>query len=395
MTTQTQGKRSAGIPLNIYALGALTVVGVVLGIYRLAVGLGPTTNLSDHYPWGLWIGLDVFLIPAAGAAFTVSAVSHFFGREDYHKILRPAVLTGFLGYVTVVALLILDLGRWHQSYNILVPLYINLHSFLEEVALSVTLYTMVLMLEIAPTFLEKWKLDIPIRFIEDGIIIIAGVGVLISTIHQSSIGSMFVILEHKLHPLWWTPILPLLFLTQALFGGLGTAAIVVKLTQERLGMRVNRELLAAMGKLIRVLLAFYLVCKVGDWLLAGELGLLFTSGFYSLLAWGELILGVGLPLVILFSKLGSRPDGVFWSGVWIVIGLCIQRLTTSFIAFETPAWATYVPHWIEVLSSVGIAAGAVLAYVIIARVFNLFPEHKHSHQKSGTHRHPDRRTRSS
>jgi Ni/Fe-hydrogenase subunit HybB-like protein len=128
---------------------------------------------------------------------------------------------------------------------------------------------------------------------------------------------------------------------------------------------------------------FYLVCKVGDWLLAGELGLLFTSGFYSLLAWGELILGVGLPLAILFSKLGSRPDGVLWSGVWIVIGLCIQRLTTSFIALKTPAWATYVPHWIEVLSSVGIAAGAVLAYVIIARVFNLFPEHEHSHQVKG------------
>jgi Ni/Fe-hydrogenase subunit HybB-like protein len=377
MATIAQEKRS--VPLSIYFLGLLTLVGVVLGVYRLAVGLEPTTNLSDHYPWGLWIGLDIFLIPAAGAAFTVSAVSHFFGREDYHKVLRPAVLTGLLGYVVVVAILILDLGRWHQFYNILVPPFINLHSFLEEVALSVTLYTMVLILEAAPTLLEKWNLDIPIRFIESGILVIAGVGVLISTVHQSSLGSMFLILEHKLHPLWWTPILPLLFLTQAFFGGIATAAMVVKLTQERMGMRVNRKLLAAMGKLIRVLLVFYLVCKVGDWLLAGELGLLFTSGLLSVLAWAELLLGVALPLAILFSKLGQRPAGVFWAGIWIVMGLFINRLTTSFIALETPAWATYVPHWIEVLSSIGIAAGGVLVYIIVARLFSLFPEHEHSH----------------
>jgi Ni/Fe-hydrogenase subunit HybB-like protein len=319
------------------------------------------------------------LIPAAGAAFTVSAISHFFGRDDYHTILRPAVLIGFLGYMGVGAILIADLGRWYQFYSIIIPGRINLHSFLEEVALSVTLYTGVLVLELAPTILEKWNLDVPIRFIRSVILLIAGVGILISCVHQSSIGSIFVILEHKLHPIWWTPIIPLLFLTQALFSGIGTAAIVVKLTQEKMGRKVDRELLATMGRLIRILLVIYLVCKVGDWLVAGELGLLFTSGLISLPAWGEIILGVLLPMVILFSKLGNRPEGVFWSGVWILIGLFINRVTVSFIALETPAWATYVPHWMEVVTSVGVGAAVVLAYVIAARLFNLFPEHEQSH----------------
>jgi Ni/Fe-hydrogenase subunit HybB-like protein len=377
MTTATQEKRST--PLGIYVLAVLTLLGVITGVYRLVVGLGATTNLSDYYPWGLWIGADAFLIPAAGAAFTVSAISHFFGRDDYHTILRPAVLIGVLGYMGVGAILILDLGRWHQFYSILLPSRINLHSFLEEVALSVTLYTMVLILELAPTLLEKWNLDVPIRFIESGILLIAGVGILISCVHQSSIGSIFVILEHKLHPLWWTPIIPLLFLTQALFSGIGTAAIVVKLTQEKMGRKVDRELLATMGRLIRILLVIYLVCKVGDWLVAGELGLLLASGLISLPAWGEIILGVLLPMVILFSKLGNRPEGVFWSGVWILIGLFINRVTISFIALETPAWATYVPHWMEVVTSVGVGAAVVLAYVIAARLFNLFPEHEQSH----------------
>ncbi len=380
MTAITQKKTNAPIAAYVI-LGLLTALGLFLGGYRLAVGLGSTTNLNDYFPWGLWIALDVFMIPAAGAAFTVSAIGHFFHRHDYHKILRPAVLIGFLGYVSVVLILILDLGRWHQFYSILLPARINLHSFLEEVALSVTLYTMVLILELAPTILEKWNLELPIRLIEKGIMIIGGIGILISTVHQSSLGSMFLITEHRLHPLWWTPILPLLFLLQALFGGLATAAIVVKITQEKLGMSLDKKFFARVGKLIRILLSIYLVLKVGDWLLAGDLGLLFSAGGYSLLSWAEVILGIILPLVILFSKAVNRPTGVLWAGVWIVVGLFIYRVTVSWIGLMAPDWATYLPHWMEVMSSVGIVAGAVLAYIIIARVFNLFPE-EHTHEVS-------------
>lgn len=380
MTAMTQKKTNAPIAAYVI-LGLLTALGLFLGGYRLAVGLGSTTNLNDYFPWGLWIALDVFMIPAAGAAFTVSAIGHFFHRHDYHKILRPAVLIGFLGYVSVVLILILDLGRWHQFYSILLPARINLHSFLEEVALSVTLYTMVLILELAPTIMEKWNLELPIRLIEKGIMIIGGIGILISTVHQSSLGSMFLIAEHRLHPLWWTPILPLLFLLQALFGGLATAAIVVKITQEKLGMSLDKKFFARVGKLIRILLSIYLVLKVGDWLLAGDLGLLFSAGGYSLLSWAEVILGIILPLVILFSKAVNRPTGVLWAGVWIVVGLFIYRVTVSWVGLMAPDWATYLPHWMEVMSSVGIVAGAVLAYIIIARVFNLFPE-EHAHEVS-------------
>ncbi|HUW13721.1 MAG TPA: NrfD/PsrC family molybdoenzyme membrane anchor subunit, partial [Anaerolineae bacterium] len=125
MTAITQRRRN--IPVSYILLGLLTLLGLALGIYRLVVGLGPTTNLNDHYPWGLWITLDVFLIPVAGAAFTVSAISYFFSRKRCQSILRPALLVGFLGYVAVAALLIMDIGRWPQFYNILVPGYINLH----------------------------------------------------------------------------------------------------------------------------------------------------------------------------------------------------------------------------------------------------------------------------
>ena len=150
------------VPASFWPLLAFTLLGVGLAVYRLVVGLGPSTNLNDHYPWGIWITVDLFLIPFAGAAFTISLISYFLGREDYHSVIRPAVLAGFIGYGIVGVLLFLDIGRWHQFYNILVPGYINLHSFLEEVSLCITLYTGILILEVAPVFLEKWNITAPI-----------------------------------------------------------------------------------------------------------------------------------------------------------------------------------------------------------------------------------------
>ena len=222
-------RTNKSIPVSFWPLLALTLLGVALAIYRLVVGLGPATNMSDHYPWGIWITIDLFLIPVAGAAFTVSLLSYFLGREDYHSIIRPAVLAGFLGYGIVGVLLFLDIGRWNQFYNIFVPGYINLHSFLEEISLCVTLYTGILVLEVAPVFLEKWNIKAPIKWIERGIFVIAGAGIVLSMLHQSSLGSLFLLMSHKLHPLWWTPALPLLFYFQAIYTGLGATAIAITL----------------------------------------------------------------------------------------------------------------------------------------------------------------------
>ena len=363
------------IPRSFFPLALLTLIGVGLAIYRLTEGLGPTTNLNDHFPWGLWITLDVFLIPIGGAAFTTSLISHFFHDKKYHAIVRPAVLAGLLCYSLVGVILLLDLGRWHQFYNFLLPQYMNLHSFLWEVAFCVTFYTIVLVLELAPTILEKWNIEAPRRLIERGMMVIAALGVVLSSMHQSSIGSLFILMSHKLHAIWWTPLLPLLYFMQALFSGLALAALVITLTQNKLRLPVDKSLIVdKMGKLMRALLAIYLAIMVVGWLLEGELGLLFSSGAYSLLIWAELIIGVFVPLGILFSKLGQRRDGVLWAGVFIIMGVFFNRLIVSWVGLSVPAWATYVPHWMEIMISVGFIAGAFLVYAIVARHFELFPE---------------------
>ena len=362
------------IPVVFWPLLALTLLGVGLAIYRLVVGLGPSTNLNDHYPWGLWITIDLFLIPVAGAAFTISLISYFLGREDYHSVIRPAVLAGLIGYGIVGVLLFLDIGRWHQFYNIFVPPWINLHSFLEEISLCVTLYSGILVLEIAPVFLEKWGYHKPIRWIERGIFIIAGAGIVLSMLHQSSLGALFLLMPHKLHPLWWTPALPLLFYLQAVYTGLGTAAIAVRLVWKALKLPINRVLFRRIGQAMSINLMLYAAIKVGDWMGSGEVPLLLKPDAFGLIAWLQFLIGIILPLGILLSKLVGHTSGPFWAGVFALIGTFIDRLMISWVGLAEPSPITYFPSWIEIMITVGMIAGGFLLYGAVVRYFKLFPE---------------------
>jgi Ni/Fe-hydrogenase subunit HybB-like protein len=367
------------IPFVTWPLLALTLLGIGLAIYRLVVGLGPTTNLTDHYPWGLWITVDLFLIPVAGAAFTISLISYFLEREDYHSIIRPAVLAGLIGYGIVGILLFMDIGRWHHFYNIFVPQWLNLHSFLEEISLCVTLYSGILVLEIAPVFLEKWGYTKPIRWIERGIFVIAGAGIVLSMLHQSSLGSLFLLMPHKLHPLWWTPALPLLFYLQAVYTGLGMTAIAVKLIWKALKLPINRVLFRRIGQAMSINLMLYAAIKIGDWMGAGEVPLLLKPDIFGFIAWLQFLIGIVLPLGILLSKLVGHTSGPFWAGVFALIGTFIDRLMISWVALAEPSPVTYFPSWIEIMIAVGMIAGGILLYGIVVRYFKLFPESDHAH----------------
>jgi len=375
MATITRTNKS--IPVSFWPLLALTLLGVALAIYRLVVGLGPATNMSDHYPWGIWITIDLFLIPVAGAAFTVSLLSYFLGREDYHSIIRPAVLAGFLGYGIVGVLLFLDIGRWNQFYNIFVPGYINLHSFLEEISLCVTLYTGILVLEVAPVFLEKWNIKAPIKWIERGIFVIAGAGIVLSMLHQSSLGSLFLLMSHKLHPLWWTPALPLLFYFQAIYTGLGATAIAITLIWRALGIPINRVLFRRIGQAMSINLMLYAAIKIGDWLGSEEIPLLLKPDAFGWLAWLQFIIGILIPLGILLSKLVGHSAGPFWAGVFALIGTFIERLVVTWIGLAEPSPIPYTPSFVEIFITIGMIAGGFLLYGVVVRYFNLFPKPGH------------------
>ena len=373
MASITSPKKST-LPSSFFPLLALTLLAIGLSIYRLVVGLGPITNMSDHYPWGIWITIDLFIIPMAGAAFTISLISFFFGYDDYRAVLRPAVVAGFVGFLIVGVLLFLDIGRWNQFYNIFNPGFLNLHSFLEEISLCVTLYMVILVLEVLPILLENTKYKHSIKWIEAGIYIIAGLGILLSTLHQSSLGSLFLLLRHKLHPLWFTPALPLLFFLQAGYTGLGATAIAITLVSRSKNLPIDHKLMRRIGQAMGINLLLYVCIRIGDWMGAGEIPLLLKPDAFGWIAWLELTIGILIPLAILFTKLIGHSQGPFWAGVFALMGTFINRLVITWVGLAEPSPTTYMPSWIEILITVGLIAGGYLVYERMVYFFKLLPE---------------------
>lgn len=370
--------KKSTLPANFFPLLVLTLLAIGLSIYRLIVGLGPTTNMNDHYPWGIWITIDLFIIPIAGAAFTISLISFFFGYEDYRSVLRPAVVAGFLGYTIVGILLFLDIGRWNQFYNIFNPGILNLHSFLEEISLCVTLYMVILTLEVLPIFLENSRFKNSIRWIESGIYIISGIGILLSSLHQSSLGSLFLLMSHKLHPLWYTPALPLLFFLQAGYTGLGATAIAIALISRAKNIPPNRKLIRRIGQAMGINLLLYICIRIGDWMGAGEIPLLLSPDAFGLVAWLELTLGILIPLAILFTKLIGHSQGPFWASVFVLMGTFINRLMITWVGLAEPSSITYMPSWIEIMITVGFIAGGYMVFERIVHFYKLLPEKRSS-----------------
>jgi Ni/Fe-hydrogenase subunit HybB-like protein len=360
-------------------LGAVVVFGLVLGIVRLVQGLGATTNLSTAYPWGMWIAFDVFTIPFSAVAFTLAAVVHIFNQEKYHGLSRFTVLMGFLGYLMVVLVLVVDIGRWDQFYSVLMPWRWNLHSFMFEVAMSITMYFGVLILELLSIVFERSR-SVVVEWLHRLIVLIAGVGVLLSCVHQGSMGAVFVILRQKLEALWWTPILPVLFLTSALFTGLSVAIFLGVVTWKALGKPAPMDLLKGLAKWVVILQAIYLVLKMGDLLLAGEFGLIFGSGRYSLLFLVEVIVGVIVPLIIFASQAKESEGGLIAGSVCTVLGILINRWSIAWFALNPPpspahaAYAPYTPHWMEWGITIAAVCAAILFYSLAVRFIPVLRE---------------------
>jgi len=369
MTETTKRNSLQRPPIALLILAAMAAGGVAIGAIRLIRGLGPTTNLSDGYPWGLWIAFDFFAVPFSAGAFTLAFVVHISNARKYHAIAHLALLAGFLGYLMVVLVLLLDIGRWDQFYSVLLPWRWNLHSFMFEVSMSITLYFGVLVLELLPVIAKAagkshW---LPVQFVDSVMSLIAGTGILLSTVHQASIGAIFLTLSHKLHPLWWTEILPILFLTSAVFSGLSVAMLLGIVTWRRLHHEVPMGLLSRLARVISVVMIIYLILKVGDLAFAGELGLIFSSGRFTALWWTEMVIGVVIPLIVFVSPARHTQRGLLLGAIYVIVGLAINRSTNAWFALSAPAGYTYTPHWMEISIAVAAICAAALLYCLGVR----------------------------
>jgi len=364
----TTGKIVLGI------LAILTTLGLVTGIYRLLTGLGTTTALSDSYPWGLWLGFDFTLIAFGGAAFTMAMVVHLFNLEKYESVLRPAILTGFLGYVSVLVILLIDLGRPDRFWGF-IP-YANLHSPLFEICWCILLYTIVLTLEIAPLIFERLKQPKIMRVLHAAIIPVTVVGVVLSTCHQSTLGTMFLALPERTHPLWWSWLLPLLYYFSAIGLGLSATILVVLIGSKAIGREPEVDVLAGLGKISVWVWVIYLVFRIGDLVFTGDLGYVFALDSKSTLFWIEILLMAIAPIVLYSMRdVRQSKSGLFWTSLFVFLGVGFNRFDAMFSGMPpTNMEATYFPSFIEFAVQFGVLAAAALAWYLAARLLPIFEE---------------------
>ena len=358
--------RSLITPWNVLA-ACILMVGIPLIVYRFWAGIGAATNLDQAYPWGLWIGLDVASgVALAAGGYTVAAAVYIFGLEQYRPIVRPAVLTGFLGYLFVVVGLVADLGRPWNLWVVMVGSH-GVTSVLFEVAWCVALYATVLFLEFSPALFEwlgwkkarAWAMRITLAMVV--------VGVVLSTLHQSSLGSLFLMAKGKLHPLWYSPYIPIFFFVSSIAAGLAMVIFESTLSHRVFHDQFNPrkpvdvdKLTLGLGRAAAIVLFAYTFGRI--------IGLVDSHAWPMLASgWGawfgvELLGFVVLPMVLFaWAWRAQKVKVARIAAVICVLGIMLNRFNTSFIAYrwEEPR---YVPHWMEVMISVTIITLGVLVF---------------------------------
>jgi Ni/Fe-hydrogenase subunit HybB-like protein len=355
----------------------LMTAGVIAAVERYTMGLGATTNLKDTFPWGLWIGFDILVgVGLAAGGFTIAATVYLFNIERFRPILRPTILTAFLGYLLVIAGLMVDLGRPWAIWHALI--YWNPRSVMFEVAWCVMLYTTVLALEFSPVVLERFHLRRALKVIKAITIPLVVLGVLLSTLHQSSLGSLFLIIPSRMHPLWYSNVIPFLFIISCVAAGLAMTIFESFLSSRAFGREVELPLLSDLARVVVVVLALYFTVRVQDLISRDALQYVFQWSYQSLMFHIEVLLGVAVPFVLLlFRKVRTSKAGLFYASIFVLLGFVAHRLNTAITSMEQWPVRTYVPSWQELFVTLGLAAFGFVAFSFVARYFKVFGEEPH------------------
>jgi len=373
----------------VVVLVSLMGIAFVVAMIRYIYGIGAISNLSYSYPWGFWISFDLFTGVAIGSgAFVMAAIVYIFELKEYRPLLRPSVLTGFLGYIMVVIALLVDLGHPERIWYMMI--HMNGTSVLLEIGICVMSYLTVLAIEFAPVVFEGLKWQKFAHLIHKFIMPFVILGVVLSTLHQSSLGSLLLIQPAKLYPLWWTPILPVLFFISAVSIGLAMIIFESSVSSRYFHRGLEIHLLEKLARAIPIVLAIYLVVRFTQLALANDLKYLFNSGLMSILFWTEIIVGSVIPLIMFaLKRIRQSPNGLLIGSIVLLVGMILNRFDVSWFAVRHPDPLTYIPtfmasnaHYIpslpEISISVGIFSAGILAFGLAARYLPLFEDEEKS-----------------
>jgi Ni/Fe-hydrogenase subunit HybB-like protein len=355
-------------------LVTLMAIGAVVAMIRFIWGIGAISNLSNTYPWGFWISFDIFTwIAISSGAFLLAAAVYIFDLKQFRPLLVPSVLTALLGYIMEVLALMVDLGRPERIWHMMI--YQNFNSNMLVVGLCVMIYLGILAIEFAPTFFDGIKVPKIAALARRFIVPVVIVGVVISTIHQGSLGALLLIQPAKLHPLWWTPMLPILFFLSSIPIGLAMVIVESSLSSRYFRRGLEVHLLEKLATAIPIALGVYLVVRFTQLGISGDFKYLFNSGLMSTLFWLEIVIGCVVPLVI-FSFRGSRqsPRILLLTAITLLAGMILNRFNVSWLGIHRLTSVSYTPSLMELSISAAVFSFGILAFGLAARYLPLFEE---------------------
>ncbi len=345
-------------------------VGGVCIVARYLGGLAYATNLDDAHPWGLWIGVDVASgVALAAGGFTTSFLAHILGRERYESVLRSAILTAALGYTFVAIGVTLDIGRSWAIWKAM--FFWNPHSALFEVALCVMAYLTVLYIEFFPVVAERFGQRFKIlawmnRLIGPFMWVFIILGVVLSCMHQSSLGTLMLIAPTKVHPLWYTPILPLLFLLSAFAVGYPMVVFETGLATKSLHLESEMEILGPLSRFTVLVLGVYMAVKIGDMAIRGTYVYLLDGSMQSNSFLVEVVFGVVVPwFMLLSSRLRNSRGALFAASTLIVLGVLMNRINVFVVAYEAPYTKV---HYFPSVSEIAVTAGLIATLMFLYRM---------------------------
>jgi len=363
-------------------LGLLLVMaaGGVVAVYRLLFGLGAATNLNDIWPWGFWIGFDVLGgVAMAAGGFIIAGAVYILNWKKYKPIVRAAILNAFFGYVLAASSIFFDIGRSFRIWHPMVMWQINSIMFI--VAIHVVLYTTTLATESSPMIFEKFKMSGAYRFVNSIMVPIVLFGVLLSTLHQSSLGAVYLIIPSKLSPLWYSSRLPYLFLISAVFMGLSMVSFETILSSRVFKHKPPMDILTGMARGSLIVAVLYFVLKVWDLVSGPGIGAAFTGRFTANMYLLEMVIGVLLPLLLLSLKeFRTRLNSIFAINILVIVGIMLNRLNVGIFGLADYAGRfglDYFPSLMEIILTAAMIAFAFVGFKFCVKYLNLFPETEH------------------
>jgi Ni/Fe-hydrogenase subunit HybB-like protein len=366
-------------PVTIF-LAIVSAIGLYFLAVRFIYGIGAVANINDGYTWGIWVVYDVVIgTGLACGGYAVALTVYILNKGEYHPLVRPALLASVFGYSLGGFAVLVDLGRWWNFWHIMWPGYSQVNSVMFEVAVCIAAYIVVLWVELSPAFLEKLGMKDAKKKLEKFLFVIIALGVLLPTMHQSSLGSLLIVVGNQIDARWQTILLPLLFLLSAI--GMGFSVVIFEATSAAEGFKRPKEteILAKLSGGLVYLLMAYLAIRFVDLLFRGQFGLLFKADLPGLMFWIEIIL-FAVPIWLLHKPEG-RNDArkLFAAAISMILAASIYRIDAFLVAHNPGPEFSYFPAIPELMITIGMIAIEVLAYIVFVRVFPVLEKHDAQH----------------